>query len=127
MGSPQVGRLALPKTPRHVCNGLVLQNIFESLPIYMMIGIVVVIGASQINRILGAIMSVIFWAAVAVVGNAAYDAGHAIGLPGFQFPRALFFGVCFAFAAMHAFAGFSYLRSKKHEVERRRILSGDDD
>ncbi len=112
---------------RRACNTWAVQDIFEGLPIYMMVGIVIVIGASQINRVAGAVLSVIFWGAVAFVGNAAYDAGHAIGIPGFQFPRPLFFVICAAFAAMHVFAGYSYVRSKRHEAQRRRILAGEED
>jgi len=105
--------------------GLV-DEIFSSLPVYMMVGIVVVIGVSQLNRVAGAVMSVIFWGAVGVVGHAAYDAGHAIGVPGFEFPRPLFYAVCAGFAALHVFAAVGYVRSKRREVERRRLLSGED-
>lgn len=103
-----------------------MEEIFESLPVYMMIGIVVVIGVSQINRVAGAVMSVLFWAAVAFVGNAAYEAGHAIGVPGFEFPRLLFFAVCAAFGAMHVFAAVGYVRSKRRAAQRRRILNGEE-
>lgn len=108
------------------CLNAPVTDILESLPVYMMIGIVVVIGVSQVNRVAGAIMSVIFWAAVAYVGNEAYAAGHAIGIPGFQFPKALFFAICAAFGAMHIFAAVGYVRSKRRAAERRRILDGDD-
>lgn len=102
-----------------------VDDILSNLPVYMMIGIVVVIGVSQLNRVAGAVMSVAFWLAVAVVGHHAYDAGHAIGVPGFEFPRPLFYAVCAGFAAMHVFAAIGYVRSKRRAVERRRLLDED--
>ncbi|MCA9554027.1 MAG: hypothetical protein KC933_28585 [Myxococcales bacterium] len=104
-----------------------MEDIYSSLPIYMMVGIVVVIGVAQINRIAGALLSVVFWGAVAWVGSAAYDAGHAIGLPGLQFPQWVFLSVCAAFAGVQLFAAYTYVQSKKRAEARRRLLNDEDE
>lgn len=99
-----------------------MQEIFESLPVYMMIGIVVVIGISQVNRLAGAVLSVVFWGAVAVVGNAGYERGHAVGLPGIEFPRWVFFLICGFFALTHVYAAFAHIRHKRLREQHRRML-----
>lgn len=92
-----------------------MDSLFESLPIAMMIGIIVVIGVSQFNRVAGAILSVIFWAAVAVVGMAGYEAGHSVGLPGIRFPMWLFLGICALFALMHSAAAWAHIQRNKRQ------------
>lgn len=95
-----------------------MDAIFESLPIYMMIGIIVVIGVSQVHRLYGAILSVVFWTIVAAVGMHGYNQGHTVGLPGMQFPRFVFLAICIAFAALHGAAGWAYLQRNKRRRHR---------
>jgi hypothetical protein len=91
-----------------------LDAIIKSLPVYMMIGIVLVIGISQFNRILGGSLGVLFWIAVALIGNYAYDEGHILGLPGIPFTRALFFGMCALFTFFSAFTVYNaYVRKTR--------------
>lgn len=104
-----------------------MEEIYKALPIYMMVGIVVVIGVAQINRVAGAVLSVVFWTAVAVVGSAAYDAGHSIGLPGLEFPRVVFLAICAVFAGVQIFAAYGYVQSKKRAEARRRLLNDEDE
>src|SRR5687768_13093085 len=79
-----------------------LDEILKALPVYMMIGIVLVVGISQFNRILGGVLGVVFWTAVAFIGLLAYDQGGAIGILDIRFPRELFVGLCLLFVAIHA-------------------------
>lgn len=111
---------------RRASNDLVLQSIIDNLTVYMMVGIVIVIGVSQFNRVAGAVLSALFWTAVAVVGNSAYNAGTSIGVVGFELPRWLFFAICAGFAGMHVFAAISQIRSKRNQAERRRLLADED-
>ena len=101
-----------------------MDAIFESLPVYMLIGIVVVVGVSQIHRLYGAILSIIFWTAVLIVGLHGYSQGNAVGFPGIRFPRLVFVSICIAFAALHGVAGWSYYQRNKR---RRRISDQDED
>jgi hypothetical protein len=98
-----------------------VDQILEGLPVYMMIGIVVVIGISQFNRVLGAILSAIFWIAVAIVGNHGYDQGHSVGLPDFPFPRVVFLGICLMFGGFHATAGWVSWRRKQIAQSRKQL------
>jgi hypothetical protein len=102
-----------------------LDAILEGLPVYMMGGIVLVIVISQFNRVLGAILSVIFWVAVAVVGNYGYDQGHSIGLPDMPFPRAVFLLICLMFGSFHAAAGYTAFKRKQIAAEKKKILDED--
>lgn len=89
-------------------------DVLSSLPMYMMIGIILVIGISQFSRIIGGVLGVVFWIVVAVIGTSAYDAGGAIGVPGFRFSRELFYGVCAFFAAWSLFSIYTgYVRKTR--------------
>jgi hypothetical protein len=89
-----------------------VNDVLSSLPMYMMIGIIVVIGVSQFNRFIGGILGVIFWIAVAIIGSGAYDSGGAIGVPGFRFSQPLFYGICGLFAAFSAFSAYTAWQKK---------------
>ena len=103
-----------------------MQDVFENLPVYMMIGIVVVIGVSQISRVAGGVLSVVFWGIVAFVGLAGYDAGHQIGfLGGFMLPKPVFLLICAGFAGTHAFAAYAHVRSKRRAEAYRRAQMGE--
>jgi hypothetical protein len=101
--------------------------VLENLPVAMMIGIVVVVAVSQFHRVAGAILSVLFWTAVGVVGSRGYDEGHRLGLPGLPFSEPVFLAVCIGFGALHVFAAVNAVRSRRLAEERRRLLSGDAD
>jgi hypothetical protein len=103
-----------------------VDQILQSLPVYMMIGIVVVIGVSQFNRLAGAILGVVFWLSVAIVGTQAYEQGGGIGLPGFKFPKELFYAICALFTLLSAFTGFVAFK-KRQQVPRGGRPSADDD
>ncbi len=79
----------------------------------MMIGIVIVIGVSQLNRTLGAVLSVAFWSVVAAVGTYGYAHGHSLGLPGLPFSRGFFWGLCALFIVLHSAAAWSHAQKKK--------------
>lgn len=105
-----------------------MANLLESLPMYMMIGIILVIGISQFNRIAGGILGVVFWVAVAVIGSSAYDQGGGIGVPGFRFSRELFYGICGLFAAFSAFSAYTaYTRRSRIRQARPRDDSAIDE
>ncbi len=94
-----------------------MESLFSSLPVAMMVGIIVVIGVSQFHRVAGAILSVVFWGIVAVVGSYGYQQGHSVGLPGIQFPWWLFIGICLLFAGMHSAAAWAHIqRNKRRQV-----------
>lgn len=107
-------RATVDRSIHGVVSGAGLRSIFEGLPAYMMIGIIVVIGVSQANRIIGGLLGVAFWFAVLFVGSLAYDQGVALGVPGVKFPRLVFYALCLAFAALHGFTAFkAYARKKQ--------------
>jgi hypothetical protein len=84
-----------------------VSDFLPSLPMYMMIGIILIIGISQFNRIAGGILGVVFWITVAIIGTRAYDEGGAIGIPGYKFSQPLFYGICGVMAAFSAFAAYT--------------------
>ena len=95
-----------------------MEQILESLTLYMMIGIVLVIGISQFNRILGGILGVAFWVTVGIVGSYGYDHGWKIGLPGFEFPRPLFIAMCLTFSILCAFTAYSAYAKRTRITKR---------
>lgn len=102
-----------------------VREILANLPVYMMVGIVAVIAVSQFHRIAGAMLGLIFWLAVAMTGTIAYDRGHAIGFPGLPFSRSVFLLFCGAFAVVHVFAAWQYLRAQRRRAARRAALDED--
>ncbi len=90
-----------------------LEDIVRDLPTYMLVGIVIVIGISQVNRVIGAILGIMFWALVAFVGSFAYDMDAALGIAGVAFSRSTFYLVCGAFAAFHVATAFVAFRAKR--------------
>jgi hypothetical protein len=84
-----------------------MDEVLKSLPLYMMIGIVIVIGISQFSRLLGGVLGVLFWLVVAIVGSFAYDQGGGIGVPGFKFPREMFYMICIVLACIHGLAAYT--------------------
>jgi hypothetical protein len=96
----------------------------KSLALYMMIGIVIVIGISQFNRLIGAILGVIFWIAVAIVGTSAYDQGGGVGIPGYVFPQPMFYTLCVVFGVVSAIQG---LRAWGQKRRNRQIKSMQND
>ena len=98
-----------------------MDAIHNGLPVYMLIGIVVVIGIAQINRVLGSVLGVLFWIAVAFIGNDAYAKGHQVGLPGIPLSRGAFFGMCALLAGMQVVSLFHSLQQKRRQKLRREI------
>lgn len=87
----------------------------------MLVGIVVVIGVSQINRILGSVLGIFFWIAVAFVGNAAYAKGAQIGLPGLPMSKPMFFGMCAVLGSFQAFNIYHGIQLKRRKALRQQI------
>lgn len=98
-----------------------MEAILESLTVYMMIGIVIVVGISQFNRVLGSILGILFWIAVAAVGTTGYERGGAIGLLGIEFSLLGFYAFCGAFALFNAFNLWMALQRKRRAAARRQL------
>src|SRR5689334_2922895 len=92
---------------RDVSEALVLDTLAENLSVFMMVGVIIVVGLSQINRRIGAILGVVFWSLVAVVGHHAYGRGGAIGILGIKFSEGTFYGLCAALAAINVVAALA--------------------
>ena len=95
-----------------------------SLTVYMIIGIIVIVGISQFNRILGSILGVVFWISVALIGGTAYDKGGHINLVSFEFSRSGFYIFCGAFVAFNLF-NLSMAMKKRRRWQTRQSPSDD--
>jgi hypothetical protein len=104
-----------------------LDALVGSLSVYMIIGIIVVVGVSQFNRIAGSILGIAFWCAVAVVGGTAYDKGGGIQLLELEFTRSGFYFFCGAFVAFNAFNLVMALRRRRRFLSRRSSITSDED
>jgi hypothetical protein len=85
----------------------------------LMVGIVLVIGVSQINRIVGAMLGIVFWVTMAVLGHFVYAAGAGIGVPGVLFPEWVFLLVCAGFIGLQVFM----IRNEQARRARQRRLT----
>jgi hypothetical protein len=91
----------------------------DSLPVYMMIGIVVVVGISQFNRILGSVLGIVFWIGVAIVGTGAYDKGGGISLLSLEFSKSGFYLFCGAFVGFNVFNLYMAMQRRRRWQMRR--------
>lgn len=104
-----------------------VQEILKSLPVYMMVGIVVIIAIAQANRIVGGALGAVFWAVVAFVGGYAYEQGGGIGIPGVQFSQPVFYLMCAAFCGMHLFTAWAALRRRRDQRAAQRFVDDGDE
>jgi hypothetical protein len=104
-----------------------LESLLASLPVYMMIGIVVIVGISQFNRILGSILGIVFWIAVALVGATAYDKGGGISLLSIEFSKPGFYLFCGAFVAFNSFNLYMAMQRRRRWLMKRGSSSASDE
>lgn len=107
-----------------------MDSILKGLPLYMLVGVLIVVGASQIHRFVGAVLGIAFWIAAGIVGLEAYARGGALGLPGLQFPKSVFMALCGGFVVAYVFRAVAAVNaSKRAALQRRRreIDGGGDD
>lgn len=90
-----------------------LDTLAHNLTIYMMAGVVIVVAISQVNRRVGAILGIVFWLSVALVGRHAYSMGNAIGIANIRFSEPVFYGLCALLAATNVFAAIAAKRRSR--------------
>lgn len=91
-----------------------IDSILDSMVVYMIIGIIVIVGISQLNRTAGSALGIVFWVAVAIVGSAAYDRGGAIGfVGGVKMSLPVFLALCLALVAFNAFNLYKETQRKR--------------
>jgi hypothetical protein len=103
-----------------------VEQIVKALPTYMMVGILVVIGISQLHRFAGAVLGIVFWLSVALVGTTAYDRGDAIGIGTLQFSRGLFYAICGFFVVVNVGMAVSAWINLKRRRRRAQAEAADD-
>lgn len=97
-----------------------MQNVLQSLSIYMIVGLILVVGISQVNRLIGGILGVVFWIAIAILGKFAYDEGGSMKLViGPEITREIFYVLCAFFAAFSGFSAYmAYLKKTRRPMSR---------
>jgi hypothetical protein len=95
-----------------------VHHLVEHITEYMMAGVLVVVGVSQVNRILGSVLGISFWLAVAAVGQYAYNSGAKLGFPGLPFSREVFFALCAGFVFINVVGLRHRLRVRRDARER---------
>ena len=90
-----------------------VREVVDNLPVYMMVGIIVVIVIAQISRFAGSLLGVFFWVAVGYVGSTAYEMDGAIGIGTVRFSRTTFFGICAVLIAVNLAMAYGAYRARK--------------
>ena len=98
-----------------------VEEIIQNLPTYMLVGIIVVVGVSQINRLIGAGLGIVFWGATAYVGSVAYETGGELGVGSLRFGQTAFYALCITFMLFNVLLGYVAIKRK------RQIPAYDDD
>ncbi len=94
-----------------------MNELIERFPIVMVLGVLLVVGLSQINRLLGSILGVVFWIAMAAIGSFIYDAGGAIGIASVRFPQPVFLGLCGLLLVANLATGYNALKRRRAAAE----------
>jgi len=92
-----------------------MQPLIDNFSIIMIVGVIAVVAVAQMNRLLGSIMGVIFWLAIAGLGTMVYDQGGGIGLAGMRFPQPVFYILCLILAGANAATA---IKAQKTRTER---------
>lgn len=71
-----------------------MQALIERFSLVMIVGVLLVVGLSQVNRVLGSILGIAFWIVMGAVGAFIYDSGGAVGVASVRFPLPVFLGLC---------------------------------
>ena len=102
---------------------------FEDLTTYMMIGIVIIVVVAQFSRLIGSLLAIVFWIAVAAVGYVGYQAGGAVSLPGLKLSLTQFLVMCGILAAVQGFGVYQAIKRQRTRDAYRAALEedGDDD
>jgi hypothetical protein len=90
-----------------------MEALVERFSLIMIVGVLVVVGLSQVNRLLGAALGVVFWIAMAGLGLYIYDSGGAVGIASVRFPKAGFLALCGVLVAANAGMAFAALKRRK--------------
>ncbi|MGF1510638.1 MAG: hypothetical protein ACFB9M_14185 [Myxococcota bacterium] len=96
-----------------------MEFLVERWTTILMVGIVVVVGVSQIDRIVGAWIGVGFWIMTAVLGHFVYAAGAGIGFPGALLPEWMFLLLCASFIGLQ----FLMIRTERAKRARKKSLA----
>jgi hypothetical protein len=91
----------MTSVPHRARGSDVLDLLIPNFTMFMLVGIVLIVGLSQFHRTAGAALGAVFWAVVAVVGHEAYARGHRLGLGKVEFSEGLFLSLCAGFALMN--------------------------
>ena len=103
-----------------------LLDLFENLTSYMLFGIVIIVAVAQFNRLLGSLLAILFWIAVAVVGAAGYQAGGVVGFPGWKLTLTQFLILCGVLASVQGFGIYAALRRRRNREAYREALEESD-
>lgn len=90
-----------------------MQVLIDRFPIVMVVGVVLIVGLSQVNRLMGSLLGVVFWLAMAAVGAMIYDLGGAIGIASVRFPLPVFLALCAALVLANIATGYKALQARK--------------
>ena len=99
-----------------------VEALYENLTVYMMIGVGVVVGLSQFNRMAGAVLALPFWVSVAVLGVQAINAGRHLRLGSIPVGKGALLVLCGVMIAMNL--AMAYAAHKRKQRGRRPV---DDD
>ncbi|MCC7380597.1 MAG: hypothetical protein IT384_02110 [Deltaproteobacteria bacterium] len=84
-----------------------MDALLSNLTLYMIIGLVIVLGIAQINRFVGSLIGIVFWISVAILGSQAYARGGGIALVGAALPEVVFYGLCGVLIVVNAAGAFA--------------------
>ena len=90
-----------------------MQVLIDRFPIVMVVGVVLIVGLSQVNRLMGSLLGVVFWLAMAAVGTMIYDLGGAVGIASVRFPLEGFLALCAALVLANVATGYRALKARK--------------
>ena len=95
-----------------------LDPLLDNFRTLMIVGIIVVVGLGQVNRVIGSVLGLFFWAFIAFLGGQIYARGGAVGIVDIIFPPAVFYGLCGFMGLVNLFSLRMGLIHRRHARRR---------
>lgn len=100
-----------------------LDFLLHNFSTVMLVGVILIVGLGQFNRVLASILAIGFWIATAVAATFVYGEGGQLGLAGTPLSLNVVYGLCGAFTLVNIATLWSAMKKAQLRKEHREILS----
>ena len=93
-----------------------LDLLLENFRAILIGGILAVVAVGQVNRLAGAVLSLVFWVFVAALGSVVIARGGSLGLAFFALPPWVFYALCGLMVTLYALMTWSAVAARRRRA-----------